>query len=62
MGLLFAFANLQPTHTRLYSRERRWFVGALIFAVATLIPPALMFYSRGLPFVSGAVGSLLLGS
>src|SRR5277367_2885656 len=35
LGLLFA--NLQPTDTRLYTREQQWRVGALIFAAGTLI-------------------------
>src|SRR5277367_2069420 len=34
MGLLFA--NLQPTHAQLYTREQQWRVGALIFAAGTL--------------------------
>jgi Polysulphide reductase, NrfD len=60
LGLLFA--DLQPTHARLYTREQRWRVGALMFACATLIPLGLMLLSGGLPFIFGAVIFLLLGS
>src|ERR1700678_1129955 len=36
LGLLFA--NLQPTHARLYTRAQQWRVGTFIFATGTLIP------------------------
>ncbi len=36
LGLLFA--NLHPTHARLYTREQQWRVGVLMFAAATLDP------------------------
>jgi hypothetical protein len=60
LGLLFA--NLQPTHARLYSRERQWGVGVLIFAGGTLIPLGLTLLNDGLLFIFGAVIFLLLGS
>src|SRR5271163_1889781 len=60
LGLLFA--NLQPTHARLYTREQRWRVGVLMFAAATLIPLGLMLLNGGLLFILGAVIFLLLGS
>jgi hypothetical protein len=60
MGLLFA--NLGPAQARLYTRRRRWLVGSLIFVAATLTPLGLIFYSDGLPFILGAVISLLFGS
>ena len=60
MGLLFA--NLHPTHARLYTREREWSFGILIVAAATLIPLGLTLLSGGLLFIFGAVIFLLLGS
>lgn len=60
LGLLFA--NLQPTHARLYSREQQWRVGALIFVAGTLIPLGLTLLSGGLLFTFGAVIFLLLES
>jgi hypothetical protein len=60
LGLLFA--NLQPTYVRLYTRERQWRVGVLMFAAATLIPLGLMLLSGGLLFIFGAVIFLLFGS
>jgi hypothetical protein len=60
LGLLFA--NLRPAHARLYTRGQQWFVGILIFAAATLIPLSLTLLSGDLPFLSGAVIFLLLGS
>ena len=57
LGLLFA--NLQPTHARLYTREQQWQVGILIFAGGTLIPLGLTFLDSGLPLKVGAVISLL---
>ena len=58
LGLLFA--NLQPTHARLYTRAQQWRVGALIFAAGTLIPLGLMLLNGGLLFIFGAVIFLLL--
>lgn len=60
LGLLFA--NLQPTHARLYTREQQWRVGVLIFATGTLIPLGLTLLNGGLLFIFGAVIFLLLGS
>ena len=60
LGLLFA--NLQPTHARLYTRERQWLVGVLMFAAATLIPLGLTLLNGGLLFILGSVIFLLLGS
>ncbi|MGB8888913.1 MAG: NrfD/PsrC family molybdoenzyme membrane anchor subunit [Candidatus Korobacteraceae bacterium] len=60
MGLLFA--NLQPTHARLYTRAQQWRVGVLIFAAGTLIPLGLVLLSGGLLFLVGAVISVLLAS
>jgi hypothetical protein len=60
LGLLFA--NLQPTHARLYTREQEWRAGLFMFAAATLIPLGLMLLSAGLLFIFGAVIFLLLGS
>jgi hypothetical protein len=60
LGLLFA--NLQPTHARLYTREQQWCVGVLMFALGTLIPLGLMLLSGGPLFILGAVIFLLLGS
>ena len=57
LGLLFA--NLQPTHARLYPREQQWRVGVLIFAAGTLIPLGLVLLNGGLLFLFGAVVSLL---
>jgi Ni/Fe-hydrogenase subunit HybB-like protein len=60
LGLLFA--NLQPTHARLYTREQQWRVGALIFAAGTLIPLGLTLLNGGLLFIFGSVLFVLLGS
>ena len=60
LGLLFA--NLQPTHARLYTRKQQWCVGILMIAAATLIPLGLMLVSGGLLFIYGAVIFLLSGS
>jgi hypothetical protein len=60
LGLLFA--NLQPTHARLYTREQQWRVGVLILAVGTLLPLGLVLLNGGLLFLLGAVISLLLAS
>jgi Ni/Fe-hydrogenase subunit HybB-like protein len=56
LGLLFA--NLQPTHARLYTREQQWRLAALI-AAGTLIPLALILISGNLPFILVAVIFLL---
>jgi Ni/Fe-hydrogenase subunit HybB-like protein len=60
LGLLFA--NLQPAHARLYTREQQWRVGVLIFVAGTLIPLSLVLLSSGLPFILGSVIFLLVGS
>jgi Ni/Fe-hydrogenase subunit HybB-like protein len=60
LGLLFA--NLQPTHARLYTREQQWRVGALIFVAGTLIPLGLTLLNSGLLFIFGSVIFLLLES
>ena len=60
LGLLFA--NLQPTHARLYTRGQQWLVGVLLFAAGTLIPLGLTLLDGGLLFIFGAVIFLLLGS
>jgi hypothetical protein len=57
LGLLFA--NLLPTHARLYTREQQWRVGVLIFVAGILIPLSLMLLRGGLPFIVGAVIFLL---
>src|SRR5271156_3649113 len=60
LGLLFA--NLQPTHARLYTREQQWCVGALIFVAGTIIPLGLTLLNGGLLFIFGSVIFLLLAS
>lgn len=60
LGLLFA--NLRPTHARLYTRAQRWRVGGLMLAAGTLVPLGLMLLSGSLPFICGAVIFLLVGS
>jgi Ni/Fe-hydrogenase subunit HybB-like protein len=60
LGLLFA--NLQPTHARLYTREQQWRVGVLIFAAGTLVPLSLTLINGGLLFILCAVIFLLLAS
>ncbi len=60
LGLLFA--DLQPTHARLYTHGQQWLVGVLMFAAATIIPLGLALYSDSFPFVVGAVIFLLFGS
>ena len=57
LGLLFA--NLQPTHARLYTRGQQWRVGMLIFVAGVLIPMGLTLLNGGLPFIFGAVIFLL---
>jgi hypothetical protein len=59
LGLLFA--NLQSTHTRLYTRAQQWRVGVLI-AAGTLIPLGLVLLNGGLPFIVVAVIFLLAES
>ncbi len=59
LGLLFA--NLQPTHERLYTREQQWRAGGLIVA-ATVIPLGLMLLNGGLLFLLAAVIFLLFQS
>src|SRR5271156_3296545 len=60
LGLLFA--NLQPTHKRLYTREQQWGVGGFIFAVGMLILLGLTLLNGGLAFKFTAVIFLLVGS
>jgi Ni/Fe-hydrogenase subunit HybB-like protein len=60
LGLLFA--NLQPTHARLYTRQQQWRVGVLIFAAGTLIPLGLTLLNGGLLFIFGSVIFLLMDS
>jgi Ni/Fe-hydrogenase subunit HybB-like protein len=60
LGLLFA--NLQPTHARLYTREQQWRVGLVIFAAGMLIPLGLALLHGGLPFTFGSAIFLLLQS
>src|SRR5271163_4529032 len=59
LGLLFA--NLQPIHTQLYTREQQWRVGVLI-AAGALIPLGLMLLSGNLLFLLAAVILLLAQS
>jgi hypothetical protein len=59
LGLLFA--NLQPTHARLYTREQQWRVGALI-AAGALVPLGLMFLKGDLLNIVVAVIFLLAES
>src|SRR6202451_2350689 len=56
LGLLFA--NFQPTHARLYTREQQWRIGVLI-AAGTLIPLGLMLLNGDLLFILVAVIFLL---
>jgi Ni/Fe-hydrogenase subunit HybB-like protein len=60
--LALLFGNLQPTLAKLYSRELRWLVGAVLFAAGTLVPLGLALLNGGLPFVLGALVLLLLVS
>ena len=60
--LALLFANLQPTHVRLYTRQQQWRIGLVIFAAGTLIPLALMLLNAHLVFIVGAVISLLFES
>jgi hypothetical protein len=59
-GLLFA--NLRPSHARLYTREQQRRVGALIFAAGVLIPLGLTLLNGGLLFIGGSVMCLLVES
>ena len=59
LGLLFA--NLRPTHARLYTHEQQWRVGGLI-AAGMLIPLSLMLLNSDLLFIMVAVLFLLLDS
>jgi len=59
--LSLLFANLQPTHKRLYTREQQWRVGVLI-AAGTLIPLGLMLLNGNLLFILIAVIFLLVES
>jgi hypothetical protein len=59
LGLLFA--NLQPTHARLYTREQQWRVGAII-AAGMVIPLGLMLLKGDLLFILVAVILLLAES
>jgi hypothetical protein len=56
--LAFLFANLRPTHARLYTRAQQWRVGVLI-AAGTLIPVGLMLLNGNLPLILVAVIFLL---
>jgi hypothetical protein len=56
--LALLFANLQPTHARLYTRERQWRFGVLI-AAGTLIPLGLVLLNGSLLFILIAVIFLL---
>ena len=56
LGLLFA--NLGPTHARLYTRGQQWRVGVLV-AAGTLIPLGLMLLNGDLLFTLVAVIFLL---
>src|SRR5579862_7354490 len=56
LGLLFA--NLQPAHARIYTREQQWRAGVLI-AAGTLIPLGLLLLNGGLLFILIAVILLL---
>src|SRR5260370_11433984 len=60
LGLLFA--NLQPTHARLYTLEQQWRVAVLMFAAGTRIPLVLTLLNGGLLFIFGSVIFLLLES
>jgi Polysulphide reductase, NrfD len=54
LGLLFA--NLQPTHAQLYTREQQWRAGILIFAIGTLVPLGLVLINSSfLPTLSALV-------
>jgi hypothetical protein len=59
--LVLLFANLHPTHARLYTRQQQWRVGVLI-AAGTLIPLGLMLLKGDLLFIVVAVIFLLAQS
>jgi hypothetical protein len=59
--LALLFANLQPAHARLYTREQQWRAGALIVA-ATVIPLGLALLNGGLLFLLAAVIFLIFQS
>jgi hypothetical protein len=59
LGLLFA--NLRPTHARLYTRGQQWRVGVLI-AAGMVIPLSLMLLNGDLLFILVAVIVLLFQS
>jgi hypothetical protein len=59
--LSLLFANLQPAHALIYTREQQWRVGALITAGA-VIPLLLMIFSNGIPIISLAMFCLLAQS
>src|SRR6201994_2497530 len=56
--LSLLFANLRPTHARLYTREQQWRVGLLI-AAGAVIPLVLMLLNGDLLFILVAVIVLL---
>jgi hypothetical protein len=60
--LTLLFANLRPTHARLYTRAQQWGAGAFIFACGMLIPLVLTIFKGGLPFISAGLLFLLLGN
>ena len=60
--LALLFANLQPAHSRLYTREQLLRVGGLIFAAGTLIPLGLSLVNGRLLFVLAGVVLLLSSS
>jgi Ni/Fe-hydrogenase subunit HybB-like protein len=59
--LALLFANLQPAHDRLYTREQQWRVGVLI-ALGALIPLGVILLSGSLRFILVAVIFLLSDS
>ena len=59
--LTLLFANLRPTHARLYTHKQQWRVGVLI-AAGTLIPLVLMLLNGDLLFILVAVIVLLAES
>ncbi|MBV8137675.1 MAG: polysulfide reductase NrfD [Deltaproteobacteria bacterium] len=60
LGLLFA--DLRPSHARLYTRGQRWRCGLLMLVAGTLIPLGLLLVSSRLGFIFAAVLFLLSGS
>src|ERR1700749_4096787 len=59
--LALLFANLRPSHARLYTRKQQWRVGALI-AAGTVVPLGLMLLNGDLLFILAAVIVLLAES